>query len=316
MREAELLRHIAARSSDLHGAASAFGRIELGPGDDCAVVLAGDGSRLVIGVDQVVCGRHFLPELLESDEGLNLVARKAVARAVSDVAAMGARPCWGLATGVLPAGFARADALFDAMAGWARRFHCPLIGGDIASLGDGAGPLSLTVTAAGGLAPGAEPLRRSGARVGDVLWLTGPIGGSVASGWHLRFEPRVEAGLAAAASGRVHAAIDLSDGLGRDAARVGEASGVVLELHAARLPLNHRCNGWLDAASEGEDYELLLSCAPGPGPLGAAAPFQTLPELLGPVGVVRACRPGEAPGAVIVDAYGLAHDAADLGWNH
>jgi len=301
--EATLLGHIRDRSADLTGLVGAFGEIVVGPGDDCAVIREPGGGLLVIGVDQLVEGRHF-----ETRTEIDLIARKAVARAVSDLAAMGARPAWGLATGLLPAGYGQADALFDAMARWARHFGCPLIGGDIA-VGDG--PLSLTVTAAGRMDEGSGPLLRSGAQAGDVLWLTAQVGGSFESGWHLRFEPRIAAGLAASASGRVHAAIDISDGLGRDAARVGEASGVRLEIEAAKLPISHRCKDWREAVCAGEDYELLLTTMPGDAP-----PVAAEPPLVGPIGRVRACREGESPGATIIDAHGKEHDAGEMGWDH
>ncbi|MEL6328425.1 MAG: thiamine-phosphate kinase [Planctomycetota bacterium] len=301
MRESELHRHIYDRSADL---TAEFARVEVGPGDDAAVVLSESGDRILITTDQVVEGRHFEP-----GTEIDLIARKAIARSVSDIAAMGGRPAWGLATGLLPAGYPHADALFDAMARWARHWDCPLVGGDIAAHAEADQPLSLTVTIAGTPATGAGPLLRSGARPGDELYLTGQIGASFESGWHLRFEPRLEAGQAAARSVRAHAAIDLSDGLGRDAARVGRASGVVLELRAADLPISHRSPGWREACAEGEDYELLLALEPG-------TRLATEPELIGPVGLVRKPRENEPPGAVIIDPRGTAHDATDLGWDH
>ena len=312
--EAHLLDHIRQRSRDLTSLAGHFGEITVGPGDDCAVIREpgssnSPGGLLVIGVDQLIEGRHYEP-----GTEIDLVARKAVARAVSDLAAMGARPAWALATGILPDGFEDADALFDAMARWARRFGCPLIGGDIA-FGPAGNPLSLTVTAAGRMDPGVDPVLRSGARPGDELWLTGQVGGSFESGWHLRFEPRIETGLAAAESGRAHAMIDLSDGLGRDAARVGAASGLRIELDAARLPISHRSASWREAAREGEDYELLIACRPR-HPEVDEPPFTADPPLIGPVGRARACRDGESPGATIIDPHGVEHDAGDLGWDH
>ena len=100
MRESDLLQHIARRSADLHGLSGAFGEIVTGPGDDCAVVRTAAGDLLLITVDQVVEGRHFAPDM-----PLDLIARKAVARSVSDIAAMGGVPAWGLATGLLPSGY-------------------------------------------------------------------------------------------------------------------------------------------------------------------------------------------------------------------
>ncbi len=303
VREDELLERIRRRSADL---AEAFGGVVVvGPGDDCAVVRTPGGGELLLTVDQLVVGRH-----VEPDAGVDLIARKAIARSVSDIAAMGGSPVWAMATGLLPRSYQDADALFDRMSHWARHWGCPLVGGDIAT---GDGPLSLTVTVAGQMQDGSAPVLRSGAREGDLVWLTGQVGGSLESGWHALFEPRLEHGRRAAAAG-VHAMIDLSDGLGKDAARVGRASGVVLELEAAGLPISHRCADWREAAGSGEDYELLI-CAPagveGEPPFGGV-----LPELLGPVGRVRAPGPGEAPGAVIIDPHGEAHDAAGLGWEH
>ena len=323
MSEADLLAHIHDRSRDLTNLAGHFGEVVVGPGDDCAVIREpgteeDSGGLLVIGVDQLIEGRHYEP-----GTDLDLIARKSVARAVSDLAAMGARPAWGLATGILPAGYEHGDELFDAMAKWARHFGCPLIGGDIA-FGDARTPLLLTVTAAGRMDPGLDPVLRSGAREHDEIWLTGQVGGSFESGWHLRFEPRIEAGLAAAAyrtpgSARTHAMIDLSDGLGRDASRVGAASGVRLEIDAARLPINHRCESWREAVSEGEDYELLICVSPRhpeiDGPPFGYGPTNG-PGLLGPIGRVRACREGESPGATIIDPHGVEHDASELGWDH
>lgn len=292
MNESHLLTLIESRS---RGLTLAGAELLVGPGDDAAVVRVAGGERLVLTVDQLVEGRHSAP-----GTALELVARKAVARSVSDIAAMGAVPVWAMATGLLPAGFERGDELFSAMSRWANRFGCPLIGGDIAS---GPGPMALTVTVCGRMEKGHEPKLRSGARAGDEVWITGPVGNSLASGWHLAFEPRLDAGRAASALAEVHAMIDLSDGLGRDAGRVGRASGVSIELSAARIPLREGATDWRKAIADGEDYELLIV---GQNLAGR------IPGLMGPIGVVRA---GE-PGAVVVDESGTRHDVSEAGWDH
>lgn len=275
----------------------------MGPGDDCAVVRTPNGDLLVLTVDQLVEGRHYEP-----GTELDLIARKAIARSVSDLAAMGARPVWSLGTGLLSPGDPDGDALFDAMHAWANHWGCPLIGGDIAAHGDPSHPRTLTVTAAGMMDDGHEPVLRSGAKPGDRLYLTGQVGGSFESGWHLRFEPRIEHGLWASSKGSgVHAMIDLSDGLGRDADRIARASGVRIEIDATRLPINHRRTDWREACSSGEDYELLIAIDPG-----ATIP-KLAPELIGPIGV---CVESGEPGAVIIDPYGREHSAKDLGWDH
>jgi len=292
MNESHLLNLIESRS---RGLALAGAELLVGPGDDAAVVRPLGGDRLVLTVDQLVEGRHY-----EQGTALDLVARKAVARSVSDIAAMGAVPVWAMATGLLPEGYAHGDELFAALHRWANRFGCPLIGGDIAA---GPGPMALTVTVCGQMEDGHEPKLRSGAKAGDEIWITGPVGNSLASGWHLNFEPRVNVGRAASALEGVHAMIDLSDGLGRDAGRVGKASGVTLEIEAAKIPLRQGARDWRTAIGDGEDYELLVV---GEGLAGK------LEGLIGPIGVMRE---GE-PGAVVIDETGQRLDVSGLGWDH
>lgn len=297
MHESALLAHIAARSTGL--VAGGGWSVVHGPGDDCAVMRTANGETVLLTVDQLVAGRHF-----EHGTDLDLIARKAIARSVSDIAAMGGRPAWGLATGVLPRGYTHADALFDAMARWARHWSCPLVGGDIAAHASPDHPLTLTVTVGGSMPDGVAPVLRSGARPGDTLWLTGPIGGSFPSGRHLTFEPRVELGQAAASAGAT-AMIDLSDGLGRDSDRIARASGVAIEIDAAAVPLHPGVPDWRAGISDGEDYELLIA---GPADLGAR-----VPGLLGPMG--RVTDPDGSPGAWIL-ADAKRHDASAMGWDH
>jgi thiamine-monophosphate kinase len=281
MRESELLDHIAARSQGL--IAGAGWQALAGPGDDCAVMRSPSGDTTLLTTDQLVAGRHF-----GAGTGLDLIARKAVARSVSDIAAMGGIPAWGLATGLLPKGYPHAVALFDAMAKWATHFGCPLVGGDVGTHASPDHPLTLTVNIGGSMAPGVSPVLRSGAEPGDQVWLTGAVGGSFASGRHLTFEPRIVIGQRLAAAG-AHAMIDLSDGLGRD---------------AAKIPLQHGVTDWRAGASDGEDYELLVV-----GPPGLE---RSVPGLLGPFGRVTK---GQA-GAWFVDQAGQRHPAKDLGWDH
>ncbi len=344
MNESDLLAHIFQLAGGINAEA---GDVCVGPGDDCAVVRTAGGGVLLLTVDQVVEGRHFDP-----GTPIDLIARKAVARSISDIAAMGGEPAWGLATGLLPDGYAHGKELVEALHKWGQHWGCPIVGGDIAF---GPGPLSITVTVVGRMSesdathtePEAQarviepparagvdaetlacargsmaretclcsPILRSGAKPGNELWLTGQVGGSLESGWHLRFEPRLDVGRAAALSGRVHAMIDLSDGLGRDAARVGVASGVRLVIDAAKLPISHRSPGWREAVREGEDYELLMAIHPQ-HPEVTEPPLVVAPPLLGPIGVVRACEANEKSGATIIDLYGREHDAETLGWDH
>lgn len=335
MRESDLHQHIYARSASL---ARAFadhartGTLILGPGDDAAALLTPAGDRLLLTTDQLVEHRHFTgPALLTPTSTpptnslntpgtpIELIARKALARSVSDIAAMGGRPWLALATALLPHRFPHADALFDAMHRWALHFRCPLVGGDIASHSDRPGqPLTLTTTVLGLIDPDARPITRAGVEPGDALWLTGPVGNSFASQRHLTFEPRVAHGLALARLPTTHAMIDLSDGLGRDAARLAVASRLRIDLDARLIPLHPDADlsvptHILAAIAAGEDYELLIArdhADTDPAPPGLPTP------LLGPIGHARPCAPNEPPGCSLLMPDGSRHDCADLGWDH
>lgn len=297
-RESDLLRSIAERSRDLAGLHDA---IEVGPGDDCAVLRA--RGHLLLTVDQLVVGRH-----VDEHASIDQIARKAIARSVSDIAAMGGSPCWALATALLPAGYRHADGLFDAMASWARSWHCPLVGGDIAS---GPGPLALTVTVAGVPHAARGPVLRSQARAGDGVYVTGSIGNSLASGWHIDFEPRIAEGdwLCEALGERLGAMIDLSDGLGRDAGRLAEASGVSIELDGARIPLRGGAVDVLTAAGEGEDHELLFTAR---GEVPGVCPATGTP--ITRIGSVSPRGRQGSTCTLVVD--GRAIDASELGFDH
>jgi len=253
MREFELLKHIYEANQGLGG------RVSIPPGDDMAMVRL-DGTELLAAVDQLVDGRHFCLE----GTSLELIGRKAVTRSLSDLAAMGGRPRAALVAVTLPPDFGadRAVRLFDAMRAVAAEFACPLIGGDIAFHHAAGQPLTCAVTVLGE-PPSRGPITRGAAESGDDVYVTGELGGAVredGSGRHLSFEPRVAAAtdLVNALGHRLHAMIDLSDGLGRDASHIAEQSGVQIEIDARRLPCTAGVD-WRAAVSDGEDYELLFT---------------------------------------------------------
>ncbi|MEQ8318102.1 MAG: thiamine-phosphate kinase [Phycisphaerales bacterium] len=294
MRERELLQRIASRSADLP---ASFGRVLVGPGDDCAVIAA-DPHPLLLTTDHLVQHRHF-----DDDLPLELVARKAMLRSVSDIAAMAGAPAWALATALLPVGYAHADELFDHMARFAREFGCPLVGGDIASLPpESNGPISLTVTVGG---HAARPVLRSGVRAGDAVYATGVLGGSLRNQRHAKAEPRVA--LAQHVAGHLTAMIDLSDGLGIDAARIARASNVRLELDADAIPVHPDADGLEAALGDGEDYELLFT-APEDAPIPA--------EFEGtPITRIGRAVSGE-PAAILVMPDGSRRDVSAQGFEH
>ena len=244
--------------------------VTVGPGDDMAVLAPSVcANGILAACDQVVEGRHFT-----RDTPLALVGRKAVARNVSDVAAMAAEPLATLASCVLPRriGADGAQMLLESVRRHAEHWGAPLIGGDTAVHDDPDGPLMLSVTIlARPRASSSDAImpvvRRQGACAGDAVYVTGACGGSLGAdglGRHLHFEPRLAAShaLADALGGALHAMIDVSDGLGLDAARLAAAAAEPLaaQIDAMRIPRSPGAS--LESAiSDGEDHELLFCAA-------------------------------------------------------
>lgn len=301
MREFGLLSHIYKQS------AGSPAHVLIGPGDDMGMVELRE-IKLLAAVDQIIDGRHFV--LLNTP--IELVGRKAITRSLSDIAAMGGVPVASLAAAVLPPDFGneRGNALFDAMRETALRFECPLMGGDIAFHADASHPLICSVTVL------AEPtngraIERRGAQVGDNICVTGALGGSLESnglGRHLTFEPRIAVAqkLARQMGERLHAMIDVSDGLGRDASHIARMSGVQIQLEANRIPCNRGCD-WKGALGDGEDYELCFACE-GPPP----AQIDDVPIHV--IGRALAWKK-DAP-LVLAKVGDQVIDAANFGWEH
>ncbi|GAA5191593.1 thiamine-phosphate kinase [Ferrimonas gelatinilytica] len=244
-----------------------------GVGDDAAVLSLPSGSQLVVSTDTLVEGTHFLPEIDPAD-----LAYKAVAVNLSDLAAMGAEPAWMTLALTLPGVDEPwlktfSESLFEI----ARYYGIALVGGDTTR-----GPLSITLTIHGHV-PQDRALYRSGARVGDWIYVTGTLGDSAAGlrclqgqlsasqshcqalvRRHLRPRPRVLAGRTL--RGLASSAMDLSDGLASDLTHILNASAVGAVIELDRLPLSEillsvteRETALPWALAGGEDYELLFT---------------------------------------------------------
>jgi len=260
--------------------------VVVGPGDDCAVVREREGALVdwLLTSDPVIEGVHFA-----RDTPPALVGRKAIGRALSDLAAMGGEPRWALLNAVAPADtpVSAMEAIAEGADALAREHGLAIVGGDMAR-----GPaLELHVFAAGTV-PAGRALLRSGARPGDGLYVTGELGGS-RLGRHLSFEPRVREGvfLRDWAGGM----IDVSDGLSTDLHHLAErsAAGAVLDL--AALPVAQAAREIGDGRSpqehalhDGEDFELLFSVPAAREPAFAAAWPRAFP--------LRCTRIGEVTG--------------------
>jgi thiamine-monophosphate kinase len=159
------------------------------------------------------------------------------------------------------------------------------------------------------------PITRAGARPGDEVYVTGLLGNSFESGRHLTFEPRVEDALwlRATLGADLTSMIDVSDGLGRDGARIARASGVCVRIDARALPLHADATNWLHAAGEGEDYEMLFTSARGLGSSIRSAGGTPITRI-GRVVAVGACSP--TPACVFETPEGAVIDGSELGWDH
>jgi thiamine-monophosphate kinase len=237
------------------------GDVITGPGDDCAIVRSPNDSvnDWLYTSDAVIEGRHF-----GADTAMNEVGHKALGRVLSDIAAMGGEPDWCLidlvATGEETV--EDMDALYRAIADRADEAGLSVVGGDLAR-----GPcLELHVFAAGHL-PQGTAIMRSGAQPGDILYVSGTLGGSI-RGKHLTFEPRLREGQWLRERAWATAMIDVTDGLYSDLCQLSEMSGVGADIAAGAIPISAAATEApttpLQAAlCDGEDYELLFTVPPG-----------------------------------------------------
>ena len=232
--------------------------VVVGVGDDCAVLKSPDPERFeLFKTDAVVAGVHFS----EGDEP-ERVGRKALCRAVSDMAAMGGVPRAALVTIALPAQFdlAQVEGWYRGLEAAAADFGVALAGGETTSTARGDALISVAMT---GWVERGRCVLRSGARIGDVIAVSGRLGASLASGRHLDFVPRLAEArwLVADAGRRPSAMMDLSDGLAKDLPRLAKASGVGYRLDFECIP-RHEGVDVSAALADGEDYELLMTFPP------------------------------------------------------
>ncbi len=264
--------------------------ILIGPGDDMAFMQF-DSDKVLCGVDQLIVGMH-----VTSDTPPKLIGRKAVARCFSDVAAMGGVPTGSLMTAALPSSTddAWAMAVFQGAQEYAAKWGGPIVGGDIASTEKHTKPL-FTVTTFGTVPT--IPITRNNARIGDVVYVTGEIGNSIAN-HHLHFTPRISEAQLLINAIEINTMIDVSDGLGQDASHLA-TSNSQLVIDTAMIPLRKGAS-LPSALSDGEDYELLFTCVSKP-PVDFATP----------IGFVQ--RRNQSEPKVITTT---GEDISNLGWSH
>ena len=322
-------------------AANGSTALRLGIGDDCAILRPRAGEDLLVTTDFSLEGRHFRRDWHSPES----IGHRALARGLSDLAAMGAHPMAAFLSLALPRAVARdtdwLDGFLDGLLGLAAQYDVPLAGGDTS---ESPSEHVLADIVLLGSAPRGRALRRSGAQIGDLLYCTGALGGAAAElsqlpgknkserrgrggetqrsqristvHPHLFPQPRLAAGQALLRRKLARACIDTSDGLSTDLAHLCEASGVNAEVDAARLPLHpltHQLSA--DAAMSaalhgGEDYELLFT----------AKTSTKMPRSLGRTAITCigriVAKKRNAPQIALLAADGSRSALAPQGWEH
>ncbi len=241
--------------------------LRLGIGDDAAVLRMAGMDECVMTVDMMMDQVDFELDRVDARR----VGRKALAINLSDLAAMASEPIAGVVALALPrrGGMRLAVELYEGMLPLAEQYGLAIAGGDTNSWH---GPLVVSVTLLG-RGPAHGPLRRSGAKPGDRLLVTGCLGGSIL-GRHLDFQPRVDEALLLASRYELHAGMDISDGLAVDLARLSTESGCGAVVWTDAVPIAEDAYRLVEqladgssalehALGDGEDFELLLAVSPG-----------------------------------------------------
>jgi thiamine-monophosphate kinase len=314
--ERELIAVIRRRADKLLMGRGKSGILTLGIGDDCAVLRPRRGKEIVVTTDLSLENVHFRRDWHPPQS----VGHRCLARGLSDLAAMGARPEAAFLSLALPPELTGSwmDGFFDGFMALAERYKVPLAGGDTAKSQSVVADIVLL-----GSVPRGKALLRSRAGAGDLIYVTGALGGSAAELQalerrprdflrkdklrhpHLYPEPRLAAGrkLLRLAT----AAIDLSDGLSTDLAHLCEESNLAAEIDADALPVDARAS-LSQALHGGEDYELLFT----------ASAKTVVPDEVGGVlthAIGRMKKPGKGP-QVEINSRGKRTALAASGWEH
>jgi thiamine-monophosphate kinase len=284
--------------------------VMLGIGDDAASLQATAGKEVLVATDMLMEGVHFsFPPATAQ-----LAGRKSLAVNLSDIAAMAGKATSAFVSVALPnsLGIQFARDVHTGILALADQYDVVIAGGDTNSWN---GPLVISVTIVGEPLP-TQAVRRSGAQPGDWLFVTGALGGSLPSGRHLTFTPRLREVKLLTEMVNLRAMIDISDGLAADLHHVLNASSVGADLEAAQIPLTEVARGTQDGRtplvrglSDGEDFELLFSVSPEEGRLLRAEWRDETPVTH--IGTLSA-----SPGCRLRYPDGRIESLAPIGWTH
>jgi thiamine-monophosphate kinase len=282
--------------------------VQVGIGDDGAVLNCQAGQQQVVVTDMLLDQVHF--DLQTTSAAL--VGRKAVAVNLSDLAAMACWPTAAFISIAIPRVMAAPDQflsqLYDAMAELADQYRFTIAGGDT-NRWDGPFAINVCLT---GVPMGQQAILRSGAKPGDKLFVTGPLGGSLASHRHLTFEPKLQTAMWLVENATVNAMMDISDGLSIDLHRMMEASGTGGLLSEDGIPIHDDVPESLSRAvrlqaalSDGEDFELLFALSDDTVLQSTAIDFHLIGYVTDQVGKV-----------VVEDSCGDRSVLPESGWQH
>ncbi len=307
--------------------------LRLGIGDDCALLRLKPGEELAVTTDLSIAGRHFRMDWHPPE----VVGHRTLARGLSDIAAMGARPIAAFLSLGLPRELtmsrgrrpAWVDGFIAGFLALADAHQTPLAGGDLAE-----SPVAVADILLLGAVPQKKALLRSGARPGDHLYVTGSLGGSAAGlallrrlgtkalgtevddpksenplARHFWPQPRITQGLWLRRKRTATSAIDLSDGLSTDLNHLCAESGVSAVIDAAQLPVLSGAN-LKQALHGGEDYELLFTARSN-----ARIPRRIGGIRITHIGAITRKRAGQPP-VTLIDESGLRHPLLPGGWQH
>jgi thiamine-monophosphate kinase len=290
------------------------GSVVVAAGDDCAVLDVGAPEYLLFKTDAVVEGVHFTSETPPEKVG-----RKALARCLSDIAAMAGKPTAALVTLALPGNFepARVEDIYSGINGLAAEHSVAIVGGETTT-----NPERVLISIALlGTVSKDKCVLRSGAKTGDAIFVTGKLGGSIRAK-HLDFEPRLKEAQWLRGHFEVHAMIDLSDGLASDLRHLLKASDVGAELLSTAIPISREAKlaaraessakpPLLAALTDGEDFELLFTLAPRLAVPLVDAWKKTFPELtlscIGKITAERGVRLRDKQGIRPLNVHGYTH---------
>jgi len=245
----------------------------VGPGDDCAVVEFSKKEYLLFTCDMLIEGIDFTRKV-----DPRLIGRKALAVSLSDIAACGGKPRYALVSLGLPkrTSLKIADGIIKGILDLAEEFKVNIVGGDLSR----ADKITLDVSVTG-VVKKPQLVLRSGAKKGDVIFVSGPLGGSL-KGKHLDFTPRVKEAEILVNNFKLNSMIDISDGLVQDLNHILESSSAGAVIYEELIPISKEASGLDDALYSGEDFELLFTASSQE----AKKIFYRYPQQFNPIGEI------------------------------